>query len=286
MTSSFFIFLNKPIGLSSHQAIKSFAKKHGLVKVGHHGTLDPFASGLLLVGVNEATKFFPYVLDERKTYEATVKFGVETDTLDLTGKVISERPVPPLTLEEIQEGSRSLLGDIEQTPPAYSAVKVGGKKMYELARAGETITAKPRRVTIFSLEILQWHSPFCKIRTTVSRGTYIRVLAQQIAALFSTVAHLTELKRTHLNGFASDLAQSFDDAEIPEDKKIAISQLLSHLPQWHTMPDQYRDLYHGKPVTDQTMPPGLHTAFCENGFFGVVDCQDSIVQSLRLMAKD
>jgi tRNA pseudouridine55 synthase len=274
VNSSFFIFLDKPIGLSSHQAIKTFAKKHGLAKVGHHGTLDPFASGLLLVGVNEATKFFPYVLDEKKTYEATIKFGAETDTLDLTGKIISEGSVPPLTLEQIQKGSRSLVGTIEQIPPAYSAVKVGGQKMYELARAGKTIQVEPRRVTIFSLDILEWRSPFCKIRTTVSRGTYIRVLAQQIAAVFHTVAHLTELKRTCLEGFTGDL-----------EKKMTIPQLLSHLSSWQATQDQYRDLYHGKSVMAPMTPPGLYAAFFENTFFGVGDCQNEQIQSLRLIAR-
>lgn len=274
MVESFFIFLDKPIGLSSHQAIKTFAKKNGLAKVGHHGTLDPFASGLLLVGVNEATKFFPYILDERKTYEATVQWGVETDTLDLTGKIISERPVPPLALEQIQEGSRSLVGNIKQTPPAYSAVKVGGQKMYELARTGKTIQVQPRCVTVFSLDILEWRSPFCKIRTTVSRGTYIRVLASQIAAIFQTVAHLTELKRTHLEGFTGDL-----------EKKISIPQLLSHLPPWHATQDQHRDLYHGKSIIALTSPPGLYVAFFENTFFGVVECHHEQIQSLRLIAR-
>lgn len=228
---SFFILANKPVGLTSQQLITQFKKKFHYKKVGHHGTLDPFASGCLLLGIGEATKFFPYLNDERKTYTATLKLGEKTDTLDHTGKCIETRSLPRLSQEKIAAVLAKLIGKIEQTPPMFSAVQVGGERLYTLARKGQTVERKSRQVIIHDLRFLNWESPYLTFEAEVSRGTYIRVLAEQIAEQLQNVAHLTKLERIALCNLkieeAFDCERNGDDLE---KYKICISDILEEFP--------------------------------------------------------
>lgn len=250
MTSdSFFIFLNKSVGQTSQQCLTQFKRKFGFKKIGHHGTLDPFASGLLLVGVGEATKFFQFVDDSKKTYEATLMLGVKTDTLDHTGKTVSSEAVPDLCLEEIKAALHFFLGKIKQTPPMYSAIKIDGKKMYDLARQGIEVDRKVREVEIFDLELLDWQTPLLRIRATVSRGTYIRVLAEQIAEKLGTLAHLVSLVRTNLTGVSLESAFQIDgDPQQRLDRQIPILEMLGHLPKLWVSESQKHDLICGKKI--------------------------------------
>ncbi len=216
------IVLDKPLGLGSTQAVaavKRNCREAGLgkVKVGHGGTLDPLATGILPIALGEATKLAGRMLDASKVYEFTVRFGAETDTLDLEGKVVAESDVRP-AWAEIESVLPHFTGPIEQVPPAYSALMVDGQRAYDRARAGEVVDLKTRSVTVYSLQPSHWDIPDglnqefgeLTLAAHVSKGTYIRSLARDIARALGTVGHVTMLRRTRAGPFGLDSAISLD----------------------------------------------------------------------------
>ncbi len=208
------IILDKPHGLGSTQAVgavKRNLREAGLgkVKVGHGGTLDPLATGILPIALGEATKLAGRMLDASKEYAFTIRFGEETDTLDLEGKVIAQSAVRP-TRSEIEAVLPRFTGPIEQVPPAYSAIMVDGERAYDLARAGEEVVLKSRAVTIHSLTITQVGEGEVTLIAHVSKGTYIRSLARDIARALGTVGHVTMLRRLRAGPFGLAQAISLD----------------------------------------------------------------------------
>ncbi|GHV81470.1 hypothetical protein AGMMS49991_00280 [Spirochaetia bacterium] len=202
------VLLDKKPGLTSFQALNQVKKAFSTPKVGHTGTLDKFASGLLLVLVGRAVKLAPWFNGCDKRYEGTIRFGAETDTLDPEGAVIAEEAPPGReALEAVLEQFR---GDILQAPPAYSAVHIDGARAHELARSGVDVEMKKRPVSVYALELVSYQPPEAQIRVHCSKGTYIRSLARDIALAAGSRAHLTALKRTQIAGFhladAVDLA--------------------------------------------------------------------------------
>lgn len=289
MSDSFFIFLNKPAGITSQKLLTQFKKKYQMRKVGHHGTLDPFATGMLLVGVNEATKFFSYVDDRKKSYRATLCLGVETDTLDLTGKVLESQDVKDFSLDELRAKAGLLVGKIFQEPPMYSAIKVDGQKLYELARKGEVVERKPREVEIYEFKILDWTKPFLKIDVTVSRGTYVRVLAEQLAENLGTVAHLTELERTQLCDRNLSHCLDVNDENDFHCKKIAIENMLSQSERLDLDEQQARALRQGKILDKKSPAVSLETSalikvFHDDQFLGLARSEGSQLIVERLMS--
>ncbi|MDO8519410.1 MAG: tRNA pseudouridine(55) synthase TruB [Deltaproteobacteria bacterium] len=196
-----FLLIDKPAGISSNQALTILKRKTGLKKMGHTGTLDPFATGLLIVGIGQATKQIPFVQDEPKVYEAELKLGEETDTLDPTGKMIRSEAVPPLTDEQIRAVAASIIGPQEQIPPMFSAKQIDGQRLYELARAGKTVERKPVKINIYDIKVKEIISPFVRFEVTVSGGTYVRVLALTLAQKLGTVGHLTQLRRVKMGEY-------------------------------------------------------------------------------------
>ena len=284
--NSFFIFLKKPHGWTSQKCLTVFKKKFDFKKVGHHGTLDPFATGLLLVGVGEATKFFRFLEDSQKTYVAKLRFGEETDTLDNTGKVIVKGDIPKFSQEEIFKKIAPLIGEIEQTPPMYSAIKVEGQRLYELARKGQEVERKSRRVNIFDLQIKKWEPPILSFKTTVSRGTYIRALAKQIAGQLGSVGHLIELTRTRL--LNHDLNFAFDLESVENIfQRIEIPKLLAHLPTKEFSLSQAKDLIFGKPVPlKESFSSPYVLCEHEGHFLGIAKQDDNnTLKPERLMSK-
>ncbi len=198
-----FVLLNKEAGISSFQAMNQLKKDIGDKRVGHCGTLDPFAEGLLLALTGRITKFMNYMADMNKVYEAVLCFGEETDTLDPTGKIICQgSPVP--TLEEVENAASSFSGAIMQVPPSFSAVHVDGKRAYKLARRGEELNIPPKQVAIYSFEILEYKAPYLSFRVECSGGTYIRAIARDLAALCGTRGYLTHLCRTAIGPFSTE----------------------------------------------------------------------------------
>jgi tRNA pseudouridine55 synthase len=189
------LLLDKRVGLSSNAALQQAKRLFGAAKAGHAGTLDPLASGLLIVLFGEATKFAGPLLDSDKEYLATLKLGEKTATGDAEGEVLETRPVA-VSEAEIEAVLGRFRGSIEQVPPMHSALKQGGVPLYKLARRGETVARASRRVQIVELELTRFSSPLLELRVRCSKGTYVRTLAEDIGAALGTGAHLAALRRT------------------------------------------------------------------------------------------
>ena len=188
------LLLDKPVGLSSNDALIKAKRVLNAKKAGHTGTLDPFATGLLPLCFGEATKFSQDLLEADKTYEATVHLGIMTNTGDTEGEAIETLPVD-VTLEQIEAALARFRGPIQQVPPMYSALKRDGKALYEYAREGITLEREARPVTIHALSLVDYQAPFLKIHVTCSKGTYVRVLGEDIGAALGCGAHLNALRR-------------------------------------------------------------------------------------------
>ncbi|MBE7040346.1 MAG: tRNA pseudouridine(55) synthase TruB [Ruminococcaceae bacterium] len=206
------INLHKPAGKTSHDMVSFVRKTLGLKRVGHAGTLDPDATGVLPVLVGKATSLSDLLTEKTKTYVATVRLGVETDTYDSSGQVTNRSDKRP-TEAEICEAAKGFLGDISQVPPMYSAIKVGGKKLYELARKGETVTVKPREVTIYSLRCFGFGEDTFSMEVSCSKGTYIRSLCHDLGRALGTCACMDALVRTQSGPFLIENAYTPEDIE-------------------------------------------------------------------------
>src|SRR4051812_19757997 len=191
------LLLDKPVGLSSNDALIKAKRLLNAKKAGHTGTLDPFATGLLPLCFGEATKFSQDLLEADKTYETVVHLGIRTTTGDTEGDIVEIREVN-VTNEQIEAALVQFRGDIEQVPPMHSALKREGKPLYEYARAGVTLERDARKVSIHALELLDYQAPYLRLRVTCSKGTYIRVLGEDIGAALGCGAHLQELRRTQV----------------------------------------------------------------------------------------
>jgi tRNA pseudouridine55 synthase len=272
------IILDKPLGLGSTQAVAAVKRNlrsagFGKVKVGHGGTLDPLATGVLPIALGEATKLCGRMLDASKTYDFTISFGIETSGLDAEGEVVATSEVRP-TLEQVQQVLARFTGPIEQIPPAYSAIKIDGKRAYDLARAGETVEMKSRAVTVYGLSVRQAEplSPSDALLTSitltadVSKGTYIRSLARDIAYALGTVGHVSMLRRTRagpfaLNGAISlDKLNAFGQGAAQEDVILPIEAGLVDIPALDLSPEQARAIQQGRVLTGIAMKDGLHWA--------------------------
>lgn len=210
------ILIDKPAGISSFGCVARVRVKlrdanNGVkVKVGHTGTLDPFATGLLILLSGKNTKKSDEFLKKDKVYEATIKLGENSTTGDPEGEITAVSTTRP-TQKAITEAFTGLTGEIEQTPPIFSAIKIDGKRAYKLARKGVEVEMPTRKVTIYSIEILDYHYPYLKIKTHVSSGTYIRTLTSDLGKILQTGAYLTELRRTKIGDYSIADALPLDD---------------------------------------------------------------------------
>jgi tRNA pseudouridine55 synthase len=208
------LILDKPAGFTSHDVVQQVKKKLRAAKVGHCGTLDPFATGVLVLLVNEATKLAPFLVDQEKIYRFKVHFGVETDTQDSTGKVVARQSCPPLQEYRIREACAAFIGEIEQTVPRFSAVRVGGTRLYRLARQGVQVKPPSRTIKIkrFSIRELSW--PEATFEVTCSKGTYVRSLGVDLAQSLDCKAHVSQLRRLASGDF--DLRQAVTLEQLDE----------------------------------------------------------------------
>lgn len=208
------LLVDKPAGVTSHDVVNAARRALGERRVGHAGTLDPFATGLLVVLAGRATRLIPHASGDPKVYEATVRFGAETDTEDLLGAVVREAGAP--TRAAVEAAIPALTGVLDQVPPAYSAKRVDGRRAYDLARAGVAVELRPARVRIDRWELLAWREGAgetpteCDVRITCGGGTYIRSLARDLGRLVDSAAHLSALRRVRSGGFDVRDAVSLD----------------------------------------------------------------------------
>jgi tRNA pseudouridine55 synthase len=285
------IILDKPVGLGSTtavSAVKRILREAGepKTKVGHGGTLDPLASGVLPIALGEATKLAGRMLDATKDYEFTIRFGAETDTLDAEGEVVATSALRP-TLEEIEAALPRFNGEIEQVPPAYSALKIEGKAAYARARAGEQLAMKARCVNVSSLQIRHPResgdpakqeklgsrvrgNDEVSLSCTVSKGTYIRSLARDIALALNTVGHVTMLRRTCAGPFTLQQAISLDFLEEAAKARaltrtvLPLTAALDDIPALPVTPGQAQLLRHGQRLAGFPATPGLQLATLED----------------------
>jgi len=265
------IILDKPLGLGSTQAVaavKRNLREAGFgkqVRVGHGGTLDPLATGVLPIAVGEATKLCGRMLDASKVYAFTVRFGVETDTLDLEGQVIAESPVRP-TRAGLEAVLPRFTGPIEQVPPAYSALKIDGTRAYDLARAGRDVVLATRCVTIHALTLEACDADSATLVANVSKGTYIRSLARDIALALGTRGHVTMLRRLKAGPFAIGQAISLDNLnEIGKGARLERYLLpleagLVDIPVLDLTPEQARAVHQGRVLTGMAFSDGQYWA--------------------------
>jgi len=199
-----FLNLNKPPGWTSHDCVAKVRRLLSLRRVGHAGTLDPAATGVLPIAVGKATRLLQFLCPD-KAYRATIRFGLRTATDDLEGEILSQAPVPWLTLESVQALLPTFQGEIQQVPPQYSAIQVQGQRLYDLARSGQTVTVPSRQVRVHRLEVLAWRSgdfPELDLAIACGPGTYIRAIARDLGENLGTGATLAALERTESSGFA------------------------------------------------------------------------------------
>ena len=286
------LILDKPRGLGSTQAVgmvKRVLRQGGYprTKVGHGGTLDPLAEGVLPIALGEATKLAGRMLDASKVYDFTIRFGEETSTLDTEGEVVATSDVRP-SKTDIARSLELFMGPIEQIPPAYSAIKIDGKRAYDRARAGEKVEMKTRAVEIFDLQILeQAGEDAITLRAHVSKGTYIRSLARDIAHTVGTVGHVTYLRRIKAGPFHQDQAISLDRCEeiakgAPfEHLLLPLEAGLDDIPALSLDPDSAQAVRQGRELSDLPQPDGLHLATLRHVPVALVNLEGGTAKVVR-----
>lgn len=247
------VLLDKPNGMSSQSAVTAVKRHFQAEKAGHTGTLDPMATGLLPICLGEATKYSQDLLDADKTYIATVRFGIETDTGDAEGQVLSERStaevVDNLMAKTLLEAILpKFIGEIEQIPPMYSALKRDGKPLYEYARSGVEIEREPRKITIYSIRLVAIYWPYIEIEVHCSKGTYIRVLAQDIGNSLGCGAHLSALRRTKVGHLSLEQGCTLETLENTPKVLLPVDALLQTLPELTVDDQQAKRLEMGQRV--------------------------------------
>ena len=217
------ILINKQKGFTSHDVVNVIRKKLNTKKVGHTGTLDPNATGVLPILVGKATKISKYLMEHDKTYIATIKLGEKTDTGDSEGQVIEEKSIPAdLKKEDINNALQNFFGKQKQVPPMYSAIKINGKKLYEYAREGKEVKLEAREIEIYKIELLEYQNNKIKFEVECSKGTYIRTLCEDIAKKLGTVGCMEELQRTKVNNFKIEDSILLDDITLENAEKNMI----------------------------------------------------------------
>lgn len=242
-----YLLIDKPVGWTSRDVCNKVQHFFHVDKVGHGGTLDPFATGLLIICLGSATKTISLLEDSQKEYIAELTLGLQTDTGDLTGETIKECPVPSISEEEIASLFKSMIGESEQIPPMTSAVHVNGRKLYTYHYRGESVERKPRKIVINSLDLVSFSSQIITFRAVVSKGTYIRTLGEDIAYKLQTVGHLTSLRRVGVADFKIEEAITLE--QLAPDKVKSIVEVLSDfVPKIVCNPRQLHEAEHGMKI--------------------------------------
>lgn len=209
-----FLLIDKPFGVTSHDAVSQVRRRLGIRRVGHAGTLDPVCTGLLVLAVGPATRLLRFLCLEPKEYEGVMKLGEATDTQDAEGEVVRSADPANLDLETLAEAAQGFVGEMQQVPPMYSAVKVGGKKLYEYARAGKEVEREPRAVTVFRFDVISLAMPLANFRVRCSGGTYVRTLVHDLGERVGVGAHVVELRRTAAGVFRVEDAVPMEEVSI------------------------------------------------------------------------
>jgi len=260
------LLVAKPTGITSHDAVDAVRRALGVKKVGHAGTLDPMASGLLVMGVGRATRLLRFLGDLDKEYEGTGKLGVETDTLDADGEVVRTAEVE-VTEAELAAAIAGFVGEMQQVPPAYSAVSVAGERSYRAARRGEAVEATPRTVRVDAFDLERFEPPDFDVRVVCSSGTYVRSLVADVGTRLGCGAHLTRLVRTRIGRYRLSEAVAPEAASDP----LPIERAVAHLPRIEIEAVEAVAARHGRPLG----PAGIE------GPYAIFDDRGSLVGVYR-----
>lgn len=279
--------VDKPTGLTSHDVVNHIRRLSGVRRVGHAGTLDPLATGVLLVCIGRTTRLVEYLVDQPKTYEATVRLGQVTDTYDADGRLVAEYPIPPLSPADLEQVLAQFRGPIRQAAPLYSAIKKAGQPLYKLARQGAAIERPLRDVTIYRLELLAWQPPYLYLRVTCSAGTYIRSLAHDIGEQLACGGHIIALRRMAIGNFTVGSAVPLTELT-PENLPAflqASDTAIYHFPRLDLSVHEAQRLQKGQPVARQPHQPDgpLVRLYDPDGhFIGVAVARDSIWRAQKI----
>ncbi len=261
------LVVDKPEGMTSLDVVREIKARFFIKKAGHIGTLDPFATGVLPIVMNEGTKLVPFLQEDPKDYEAVLKIGEETRTDDLTGELVNRGSWEGLSLETIRSVFQSFLGNIRQTPPMFSAVKVQGKPLYRMARKGMEIERQERDVRVYDLQIQKLDLPMIHFRTSCSKGTYIRALARDIGRRLGCGAHLVSLRRTRSGSFTLGQALPMERLKALTDEKgllsslIPLREVLINLPEVIGDEHLIRKVRYGKEMLVRDLDPKIIPPF-------------------------
>ena len=259
------VLLDKRLGVSSNKALQEVRRLFNANKAGHTGSLDPLATGLLPLCFGEATKVSALMLDDNKRYHVVIQLGVMTDTGDAEGRVIETKPVPDLSMEEIHACLQQFMGEVDQIPPMYSALKHNGKKLYELAREGITIDRKARRIKIFELKLLDFFKDYLTLEVFCSKGTYIRSLAEDIGRCLGCGGTVQALRRLEAGLFNIEQAKTIEQLTAMSEQELSqclidVDKPLESLPCTHLSDEQAIAIKYGKSINFNGTPdriPGL-----------------------------
>jgi tRNA pseudouridine55 synthase len=282
--------IDKPAGLTSHDVVNEIRRITGIRRVGHTGTLDPLATGVLLLCVGRATRLAEYLTGQDKRYTATICLGKATDTYDAEGNVVSEYPVN-VTQDEINRALETFRGEIRQKAPRYSAIKVGGEALYKKSRRGETPERPVRVVTVHELEILAWDSPWVKIDLVCSSGTYVRSIAHDLGQILGCGGYLTQLRRSSIGDFSILEAVSLDGLEQDNWEKhlMPMEVAIRHMPQATVSTEEARKLYQGQsiPIQDSWGEGNLLRVYDDQSqFVGIVTFTNSRFHAKKIFYQD
>lgn len=277
------LVIDKPAGPTSHDVVFQVRRLLG-AKVGHTGTLDPLATGVLPLLLGLATRLSQFLQADDKEYEAAVELGVSTDTYDREGRVIEQRPVPKLTATKVTEALSGFIGSISQRPPAYSAVKVGGRKLYELARRGEEVSVPERAVQIHSIDLVRIEGVTLRLVVRCSSGTYIRSLAHDLGAKLGCGAVLASLRRTRVGRFRID--QAFPLSQLGQDwteKLIPLEEALPDMPRIELAPNVAVRVRHGNPFS-AGLPSGFYQLIDQGSLVAIGRSDGAVIQPEVVLA--
>ena len=279
------LLVDKPRGVTSHDVVAVARRTLGIKRVGHTGTLDPFATGLLVLLVGRGTRLAQYVDGEPKVYDATIVFGAETTTDDLTGDVT--RVAAPPDPADVDRAMRSLTGPLRQTPPDYSAKRVAGRRAYAAARAGTPLELEPVPVVVHSWEIRGRTATQLDVTISCGAGTYVRALARDLGRAASSAAHLTALRRVRSGPFDVADAVSLDD--IDRDGRAALLPLrfaIPHLPTQLLADDDLRRVRHGNPVPSHVRAPLAAVLDADDNLVAIARADDGMLRPCLVMQDD
>lgn len=264
------IVINKEKEYTSHDVVAKLKKKLNISKVGHTGTLDPNATGVLPILIGKGTKFSKYLINHDKIYEVELELGKKTDTADIEGKVIEEKNVDEKYIKEnLLQVLESFVGKQEQIPPMYSAIKKNGKKLYEYARAGEKIEIEPRKIEIYKIDLNKYDKNIISFVVSCSKGTYIRSLCEDIAEKLNTVGYMKNLKRLQVGKFNIKDAVYIDDIDLKNvnEHLITLEEILKETPCINLGEKKLKLFLNGVQLTDNNID-GLYKIYVANKFIG------------------